>query len=49
MTKELKDKFGGNWGKHPDYPVEDWKYEVTNGSTRLGYWEWIEAKQQEEK
>jgi len=25
----------------PRYPVADWRYEVTNGDTALGYWEWV--------
>lgn len=25
---------------HPNFPVEDWKHDVANGDTRLGYWEW---------
>ena len=25
-----------------DYPVSDWKYEVSNGDTRMGYWEWAQ-------
>jgi hypothetical protein len=29
------------WDDHPDYPVKDWQYEVANGDTRLGYWDWI--------
>lgn len=33
--------FGGTWGEHPDYPVRDWKREVDNNDTRLGYWEWV--------
>jgi hypothetical protein len=47
-TAELRDKFGGYWGKHPDYPVEDWTYEVGIGDTRLGYWDWVAAKIEEE-
>jgi len=31
MSKESK--------KHP---VSDWKYEVSNGDTKLGYAEWLE-------
>ena len=31
----------GYWGEHPDYPHSDWKYEVDNGDTREGYWEWV--------
>jgi len=39
---ELADRHGGYWeGDHPDYPVTDWQYEVSNGDTRQGYWEWV--------
>jgi len=34
----------GYWGEHPDFPVADWQFEVTNGDTRLGYWEHVEAR-----
>ena len=37
------DAFGGIWGVHPDFPVSDWRYEVANDDTRLGYWEWVQA------
>lgn len=26
------------------YPKDDWKYEVENGDTRLGYQDWVESK-----
>jgi len=32
---------GGFWEEHPEHCVEDWQYEVANGDTRLGYWEWV--------
>ena len=32
-----------HWDEHPQYPVEDWKYEVANDDTRLGYLEWVKA------
>ena len=35
------------WDDDPEYPVEDWKYEVSNDSTRLGYWEWVSASKDE--
>ena len=31
----------GVWGEHPTWPSQDWKYEVDNGDTRIGYWEWV--------
>jgi hypothetical protein len=24
-----------------EYPREDWKYDVVNGDTILGYWDWV--------
>lgn len=40
---------GGIWGSHLDYPLEDWKYEVTNNDTRMGYWNWVESKIEQEE
>jgi len=34
----------GTWGEDPDFPVEDWQHGVANDETRLGYWEWVEAR-----
>jgi hypothetical protein len=34
----------GYWGNHPDHHPSDWEDEVTNGDTRLGYWEWVAAR-----
>lgn len=28
------------WNEDLIYPVYDWKYEVDNDATRLGYWAW---------
>lgn len=30
-----------HWGEHDDHPVTDWKTEVTEDSTRLGYHDWV--------
>lgn len=43
----LMETHGGCWGEHPDHPIEDWKYQVENGDTRLGYWAWVESKMRE--
>ncbi|TAN06802.1 MAG: hypothetical protein EPN36_03475 [Rhodanobacteraceae bacterium] len=32
------------WGEHPEFPMEDWKFEVGEGNTRLGYWAWVEGQ-----
>lgn len=29
------------WKSHPQFPRKDWMYEVENGDTILGYWEWV--------
>ncbi|PZU66754.1 hypothetical protein [Sphingobium sp.] len=33
-----------HWDDNADYPVDDWRTEVANGDTRLGYLDWIEAR-----
>ena len=35
------------WSEHPNHPVEDWQYEVENGDTREGYWDWVRARSAE--
>ena len=32
-----------HWEDDPQFSSEDWKYEVANGDTRLGYREWVRA------
>lgn len=40
------------YNEDPDFPKGDWRYEVSNGETQLGYKEWLkqkrEAKQEDE-
>ena len=42
-NKEIKKiiKKDGVWSEHPKYLRSDWQYEVTNGDTNLGYWDWV--------
>ena len=35
-----------HWDENPDYPVANWKLEVANDETRLGYWDWVEDRQE---
>lgn len=44
LAEELREAHGGVWGEHPDYPLDDWLYEVSNGDTRLGYWDWAAVR-----
>lgn len=32
------------WEDHPDHPSSDWMYEVSNGDTRRGYVDWVQAR-----
>ncbi len=41
--KKLKIKYG-YWKGAPEFPLEDWQYEVANNDTRRGYWEWITSQ-----
>lgn len=33
------------WGSDPNFPFEDWQYEVANNATRHGYWDWVAHRQ----
>lgn len=32
------------WDVDSEFPLEDWKYEVVNNDTRLGYWDWVQIQ-----
>ena len=38
------DTGGDLWGEHPKYSKGDWRYEIDNNDTVLGYWEWVYMK-----
>ncbi len=40
IAKALKEAHGGHWGELEGHDVADWRYEVANEDTKLGYWEW---------
>jgi hypothetical protein len=31
----------GSWGQDERFPRADWQYEVSEGETNLGYWDWL--------
>lgn len=41
LVRQLREKHGGYWGEYDRFPVNDWRYAVDTGETRLGYWEWV--------
>ena len=44
VVERLKDYYGtdSSWGECPDYPREQWRSEVEDDDTLLGYWEMVE-------
>lgn len=42
----LAERFG-SWREHPDYAWRDWVYQVSNGDTHAGYWEWVSSNIQQ--
>jgi hypothetical protein len=32
------------WAENPDHPLSDWKAEVADDDTRLGYADWLAAR-----
>jgi len=43
-AQELRKKHDAEegWGQHPRFTMEDWRNEVSNEDTRIGYWDWVE-------
>ena len=42
LTEKIVRQCGDNlWGSCAQYPVAEWKHEIENGDTVLGYWEWV--------
>ena len=39
LTREAQ-----TWDEDPTHSIADWKYQVDNDDTRLGYWDWVEAQ-----
>jgi len=36
-----------HWDEQPGHPVEDWRSEIANDDTRLGYLDWIAAREEQ--
>ena len=32
------------WGENERFPLQDWKLEVSENNTRLGYWDWVQVQ-----
>jgi hypothetical protein len=47
LTQQNKDR--NYWGEDPRVPLCEWQYEVRNGDTRLGYWEFVQARMDEDE
>lgn len=43
LARLEKARWNGDWGYEDEaYPRSDWKYEVANNDTQLGYFDWVE-------
>lgn len=38
-----------SWDEDSEYPMEDWKYEVDNGETLLGYQDWVKDRREQDE
>lgn len=47
-AEQLAEKHGA-WGQHPKHCVDDWQYEVSNGDTRRGYWDWVASRLEQDQ
>ena len=46
--ENFKDQFGGHWSEHHRRSISEWKMEVMENNTRMGYWEWVYQITQDE-
>ncbi|QBJ04459.1 hypothetical protein HOV23_gp114 [Pseudomonas phage Lana] len=44
---EAKYTAGSGWGEHPWNTREEWRREVADENTQLGYWAWVHSKVQD--
>ena len=44
----LRERQENMWASDLDYPYTDWKHEVGDSNTTLGYWEWVERQREQE-
>ena len=42
--QQVLEQHYGAWGSCAAFPRKDWAYEVSNGGTSRGYWEWVTAE-----
>lgn len=51
-SAEFHAKYGDDadyWPDPKDERLEDWQTEVYNGDTLLGFWDWVENRDEEEQ
>ena len=44
--EEIPEPQPSHWDDQPEHPVEDWRYEIANDDTRLGYLDWCAAREE---
>ena len=35
------------WAEDPDFPRKDWVWDVSEGNTYRGYWDWVTSKKEQ--
>jgi hypothetical protein len=49
IGEEVHDRDTAPWGEDPSYSRDDWSLDARNGDTNLGYWDWVEHRQEFDK
>lgn len=44
----MKAHWEDSWGEVPTWPRDEWRGEVSQEATQLGYWEWAQAQQEDQ-
>ena len=44
LESRVKVGHNGHWDDDNEYTIDQWKGEVQDDDTRLGYWDWVECR-----
>ena len=39
----IKTEASDPWGEDPKHPRKDWRHDVADDNTSLGYWDWVDS------
>ena len=46
-TPPLREQVSDVWTEDPKHDKQDWRYQVANDYTTLGYWEWVDSRREQ--